>query len=216
MAKKPTKEPEPPPNPVKLGYARVSTSDQDERMQIDALMAAGVLPENIYHERISGGAKFRPQYDLLMRTARRGDTVYAWKLDRLSRTASGLYKAAEELQQKGANLSILTVPGMDTSTPMGRAMFGMLAVFAEFEKAIAYERTMAGLKAARERGKFGGRTSKYKDDDILRAGRLGMKPGARKMGMSFSGFAKRYAVALANKAKADAAETQATEAGEEA
>lgn len=190
------KETGPPPNPVQLGYARVSTDDQDERMQIDALLKAGVLRENIYQEKISGGAKFRPQYDLLMRDARAGDTVHAWKLDRLSRTAVGLYQMVEELRNKGAFLNIITVPGMDTRTPFGAALFGMLAVFAEFERAVARERTMAGLAAARARGKVGGRTSKLTDEDVLAWAPLGTKEAMRRSGLkSKSGWNKRLLAA---------------------
>lgn len=186
-----------------MGYARVSTSDQDVRMQRDALIGAGVDPRDIFEETASGAtlAK-RREFHAMMKDCRQGDIVYVWKLDRLARNAVDLYLTAKAIEDKGARLVVLTMPGMDTGTPVGKAMFGMLAVFAEFERALAYERTMAGLKAARERGKWGGRRSKFTDEQVLALHNLPPKAAAKRLGMkSQAGYTRRLAKALANAAE---------------
>lgn len=194
------KEPEPaePDEPHRMGYARVSTSDQDLRMQRDALIAAGVDARDIFEEKASGASLAkRKEFWYMMKDVGPGDIVYVWKLDRLARNAIDLYQTAQAITDKGARLIVLTMPGMDTGSPVGKAMFGMLAVFAEFERAIAHERTMAGLKAARARGKVGGRAQKHSDEIVLKAKKLGTKPGARSLGMSVAGFVKAVARAEA-------------------
>lgn len=186
----------------KMGYARVSTSDQDLRMQRDALIAAGVDPRDIFEEKASGASlSKRREFQAMMKDCRKGDTVYVWKLDRLARNAVDLYQTAQAITDKGARLVVLTMPGMDTASPVGKAMFGMLAVFAEFERAIAHERTMAGLKAARERGRVGGRASKFTDVEVLALRHLVPARAAKKLGMSAAGFAKRLAKAVHNQAE---------------
>jgi len=188
--------------PHKMGYARVSTSDQDLRMQRDALIAAGVDPRDVFEEQASGAkVKNRPVFQAMLKDVQRGDIVYAWKLDRLARSAADLYETVQKIESKGAHLVILTMPGMDTTTPMGKAMFGMLAVFAEFERAIAYERTMAGLKAARARGKFGGRRSPFTDEQVLALRHLSPQSAARYLGITTPGYTKRLAKAIGNQEK---------------
>ncbi len=185
-----------------MGYARVSTSDQDLRMQRDALIAAGVDPRDIFEETASGASLAkRREFHAMMKDCRAGDIVYVWKLDRLARNAIDLYETARQIEERGATLVVLTMPGMDTSSPVGKALFGMLAVFAEFERAIAYERTMAGLAAARERGKWGGRRSQFTDQQVLELQHLPTKAAARQLGMTPAGYSKRLAKALANAAK---------------
>jgi DNA invertase Pin-like site-specific DNA recombinase len=179
-------------------------ADQNPQMQIDALIQAGVHAEDIYWEKASGTSiKKRREFQAMMKDVREGDTVIIWKLDRLGRNAAQLYDTAQRIQAKGANLRVLTTPGMDTSTPMGRAMFGMLAVFAEFEAAIGRERTMAGLARARAEGRMGGATAKHSHEKILEFAKLGLKPGARAAGMSVPGFIKAR-----DRAKAWAAEKE--------
>lgn len=182
------------PEPVehhKMGYARVSTSDQDMRLQRDALIAAGVDPRDIFEEKVSGASLAkRREFQAMMKDCREGDIVYVWKLDRLARNAVDLYQTAKAIEERGATLVVLTMPGMDTSTPVGKAMFGMLAVFAEFERAIAHERTMAGLEAARKAGRVGGRKPLYTLAELEKAAELGTKPGARSLKMTPSGFLK--------------------------
>lgn len=172
-------------------------------MQRDALLAVGVDPRDIFEESVSGASLAkRKEFHVMMKDVRAGDIVYVWKLDRLARNAVDLYDTARKIEQRGASLVVLTMPGMDTSTPVGKAMFGMLAVFAEFERAIAYERTMAGLKAARDRGKWGGRRSQFTDEQVLALKHLPIKEAARQLGMkSEAGYKKRLAKALENAAK---------------
>lgn len=208
MAKKPIALPdEPKSEPIKLGYARVSTSEQDLRMQRDALIAAGVDPRDIWEEKISGASLTkRAQFQGMMKDIRPGDVIYVWKLDRLARNALDLYHTAKAIEEKGATLVVLTMPGMDTSSPVGKAMFGMLAVFAEFERAIALERTMAGLKAAAAAGRKGGKASRFRDDEILALQGLSLTEARAKTGLSKAGFTKRLAAALRRAAEGSDAE----------
>jgi DNA invertase Pin-like site-specific DNA recombinase len=203
----------PPPSPKKWGYARVSTSDQDMRMQRDALIAAGVDQRDIFEETASGASLAkRRQFNAMMKELVEGDTLYVWKLDRLARSAVDLYDTARIIEQRGASLVVLTMPGMDTRHAMGKAMFGMLAVFAEFERALSYERTMAGLKAARERGKWGGRRSVFTDEQVLAVSHLPVKAAAYHLGMkSTGGYSKRLAKAMANEAAKMEAQSDVTE-----
>ena len=204
VAKKPKPITEPPAGPVehhKMGYARVSTGDQDLRMQRDALIAAGVDPMDIFEEKVSGASMAkRREFQAMMKDCREGDIVYVWKLDRLARNAMDLYQTAKAIEDKGATLVVLTMPGMDTGTPVGKAMFGMLAVFAEFERAIAHERTMAGLAAARAAGRAGGRKSKHTDEAVLALQHLSPAAAGKKLKMTGSGYKKRLAQALARSA----------------
>lgn len=186
-----------------MGYARVSTSDQDLRLQRDALIAAGVDPRDIFEEKKSGAkVENRPEFQAMIKDIQPGDTVYVWKLDRLARNAVDLYQTARLIEDRGARLVVITMPGMDTGTPVGKAMFGMLAVFAEFERAIAYERTMAGLKAAREAGRKGGRVSEFTDEQVLALQHLSKGAAARKLGITQPGYAKRLAAAVRRQAEA--------------
>lgn len=172
-------------------------------MQKAALIADGVDPLDIFEEKASGASlKNRREFQALMKEVDSGDTVVVWRLDRLSRNVFDLYDTVQEIEKRGAHLKILTAPDLDTSTPQGKFMFGMLAHFGEFERAIAYERTMAGLKAARERGSWGGRRSEYTDEQVLALRNLPTKVAARQLGMkSEGGFKKRLAKALENLAK---------------
>lgn len=206
MAKKSKPEQKPPddeePYQHKMGYARVSTSDQDLRMQRDALIAAGVDPRDIFEETASGASfKKRREFQAMMKDIQPGDTVYVWKLDRLARNAYDLYETAKAIEEKKARLVVLTMPGMDTGTPVGKAMFGMLAVFAEFERAIAHERTMAGLAAARKAGRAGGRKSEWTDEQVLATQGTRPTDAAKKLKMTVSGYKKRLAAALSRAAK---------------
>jgi DNA invertase Pin-like site-specific DNA recombinase len=185
-----------------MGYARVSTSDQDLRMQRDAMMAVGVDPRDIFEEKASGASVTkRREFQAMLKDCRAGDIVYVWKLDRLARNAVDLYQTAKLIEDKGAHLVVLTMPGMDTTTPVGKAMIGMLAIFAEFERAIAHERTMAGLQAARERGRMGGRRSKFTDEEVLKLKHLPTSAAARQLNMTTQGYKGRLAKALENAAR---------------
>ncbi|MDM5188602.1 recombinase family protein [Bacillus sp. DX4.1] len=139
---------------MKIGYARVSTKDQRLDSQLDKLNEAGV--ERIYQEKESGGKWDRVELDRCLDALREGDTLVVYKLDRLARSAKQLYEIADRLSSIGVEL-VSIKEQIDTSTPMGRAMFGMIGVMAELERDMIRERTVAGLEAARARGRKGGR-----------------------------------------------------------
>jgi DNA invertase Pin-like site-specific DNA recombinase len=140
--------------PMLLGYARVSKAEaQDTTAQVGALKAAGCT--RIYEERASGGRWDRPELHRLLDHLREGDTVVVWKLDRLTRSLKDLLHILEKIDAAGARFRSVT-EAIDTSGPAGRMVMQMLGCFAEFERAMVRERTRAGLKAARERGRKGG------------------------------------------------------------
>ncbi|MBN9344485.1 MAG: resolvase [Caedibacter sp. 38-128] len=139
---------------MKIGYARVSTRDQSLSMQVEALKEAGCFQ---IHEEIASGAKAaRPILDEIMRNLREGDTLVIWKLDRLGRNLAHLIHLTTKLIEKKVGLISLNDP-IDTTTPQGRLIFGIFASLAEFERELIRERTQAGLKSARARGRKGGR-----------------------------------------------------------
>ncbi len=140
-----------------IGYARVSTDDQDTATQMAALKAAGC--ERIFREKASGGRWDRPQLQRLLDQLRKGDVLVVWKLDRLSRALRDVLTIMEQLGEAGAGFRSLT-EAIDTTTPAGRTMMQMLGAFAEFERAMLRERTKAGLDAARLEGRIGGRRPK--------------------------------------------------------
>ena len=139
---------------MKIGYARVSTKEQSLAMQVDALKKAGC---DKIHEEIASGAKTsRPVLEEIMRNLREGDTLIIWKLDRLGRNLAHLIHLTTKLIEKKVGLISLNDP-IDTSTAQGRMVFGIFASLAEFERELIRERTQAGLKSARVRGRKGGR-----------------------------------------------------------
>jgi DNA invertase Pin-like site-specific DNA recombinase len=139
---------------MKIGYARVSTREQSLSMQVDALKNAGC---DQIHEEIASGAKTsRPVLEETMRNLREGDTLIIWKLDRLGRNLAHLIHLTTKLIEKKVGLVSLNDP-IDTSTAQGRMVFGIFASLAEFERELIRERTQAGLKSARVRGRKGGR-----------------------------------------------------------
>lgn len=139
---------------MKVGYARVSTFDQNLNMQIDALKAEGC--EKIFKEKVSGTKKDRIELSRMIDHLRAGDQVVIWKLDRLGRSLQHLVQLVKSLNEKGVALKSLNDP-IDTTSSQGRLVFNLFASLAEFERDIIRERTMAGLSAARARGKLGGR-----------------------------------------------------------
>lgn len=139
---------------MKFGYARVSTRDQNLNMQIDDLLKEGC--EKIFQESASGANVTRPELDKLLEQIRRGDVIVIWKLDRLGRSLKHLVALIGELINKGVGLKSLNDP-IDTTSSQGRLIFNIFASLAEFERDIIIERTQAGLKAARARGRRGGR-----------------------------------------------------------
>ena len=140
-----------------IGYARVSTDDQDTAVQVAALKAAGC--ERIFREKASGGRWDRPELHRLLDQLRKGDVLVVWKLDRLSRSLRDVLIIMERLAEAKAGFRSLT-EAIDTTTPAGRMMMQMVGAFAEFERAMLRERTKAGLEAARADGRIGGRRPK--------------------------------------------------------
>jgi|TARA_R100000935_G_scaffold7087_3_gene15289 DNA invertase Pin-like site-specific DNA recombinase len=144
-----------------IGYARVSKADgsQSLDLQQDALIAAGVGEEHIYSDRASGKKDERPGLDACLKAVRNGDVLVIWKLDRMGRSLHHLVRTVAGLTERGVGLKVLTGLGaqIDTTTAHGRLSFGIFASLAEFESELIKERTMAGLAAARARGRKGGR-----------------------------------------------------------
>ena len=140
-----------------IGYARVSTDDQDTAAQVAALKSSGC--ERIFREKASGGRWDRPELHRLLDQLRNGDVLVVWKLDRLSRSLRDVLTIMERLGESKAGFRSLT-EAIDTTTPAGRMMMQMVGAFAEFERAMLKERTKAGLDAAREEGRIGGRRPK--------------------------------------------------------
>ena len=139
---------------MNLGYARISTHDQDLALQLDALRGVGC--EKIFEEVASGASAKRPELGRLLEQARAGDVVVVWKLDRLGRSLKHLVALVGELIERDVGLKSLQDP-IDTTSPQGRLIFNLFATLAEFERDLLIERTHAGLKAARTRGRLGGR-----------------------------------------------------------
>lgn len=140
---------------------RVSKMDntQTTDLQHDALRRAGVRPANLYEDCASGKSDDRPGLQACLKALRKGDTLVVWKLDRLGRNLKHLVNTVSELNERGVALKVLTGQGatIDTSTAAGKMIFGVFAALAEFERELIRERTIAGLKAARARGRAGGR-----------------------------------------------------------
>jgi len=147
-----------------VAYARVSTIDQNPELQFDALKKAGA--EKIFTDSASGTDRERPALAACLDFLRRGDVLLFWKLDRLARSTVHLGQIAETCRTRGVDLKCLTQP-IDTTTPTGKLMFHILACFAEFERDIIVERTMAGLAAARARGRVGGYPKGRKRKQVL-------------------------------------------------
>jgi DNA invertase Pin-like site-specific DNA recombinase len=144
-----------------IGYARISKTDGSQALDLpkDALMAAGVGTEHIYEDHASGKRNDRPGLLSCLKALRAGDVLVVWKLDRLGRDLKHLVNTVQELAERGIGLKVLSGQGahIDTTTASGKFIFGLFAALAEFERELIRERTMAGLQAARARGRKGGR-----------------------------------------------------------
>ena len=149
-----------------IGYARVSTQEQDLALQLDALKAAGC--QRTYEERASGAQRDRPELKAALGYMREGDTLVVWKLDRLARSLKQLIDTVEDLGARGIGLRSLT-EAIDTTTSGGKLIFHIFAALAEFERAVIRERTLAGLAAARARGRKGGRPPALAAKDLAAA-----------------------------------------------
>ena len=144
-----------------IGYARVSRADgsQSLDLQLDALIEAGVEKAQIYSDMASGTKDDRSGLEACLKALREGDVLVVWRLDRMGRNLHHLVRTVSMLSERGVGLKVLTGQGtlIDTTTAAGRLSFGIFAALAEFERELIRERTMAGLKSARARGRKGGR-----------------------------------------------------------
>ncbi len=149
-----------------VGYARVSSQDQNPNLQLDALKAAKC--DRIFEEQASGAKAQRPQLASALDYLRPGDTLVVWKLDRLARSIRQLIDTVELLDARSVSLRSLT-ESIDTSTANGRFFFHIFGALAEFEQSILRERTLAGLEAARQRGRTGGRPRAMSEAAVRKA-----------------------------------------------
>jgi DNA invertase Pin-like site-specific DNA recombinase len=147
-----------------IGYARVSTADQNSDLQIDALKNAG-CDRVFVDEGVSGSTKSRPELDKCLEHLRTGDSLVVWRLDRLGRSLPHLIEAVGDLENRGIQFKSLQET-IDTSTPGGKLVFHVFCSLAEFERDLIKERTNAGLAAARARGRNGGRPAVLKPEQV--------------------------------------------------
>lgn len=154
---------------MRIGYARVSTQDQNLELQLDALKKAGC--ERIYEDRISGAAVDRPGWDQAKAALREGDVLVVWRLDRLGRSIRHLIDTVGELEERGVGFQSVT-ENIDTTTNGGKLVFHIFSALAEFERELVRERTAAGLAAARARGRKGGRPKKLTAKKLEQAKKL--------------------------------------------
>lgn len=152
-----------------IGYARVSTADQNLALQYDALKAAGC--ERIFEDKVSGSRAERVGLNQAIDMLRKGDTLVVWKLDRLGRSVGKLVETVEKLEKQGIDFKSLT-DSIDTSTPSGRFFFHVMASLAQMERELIAERTKAGLEAARLLGRKGGRKRKMSESKLESAKKL--------------------------------------------
>ena len=149
-----------------IGYARVSTLDQDPILQLDALAAAGC--SKTFEDHASGARADRPGLLQALDYVRDGDVLIVWKLDRLGRSLPHLIETVASLEKRGVGFCSLT-EAIDTTTPGGRLIFHLFGALGEFERDLIRERTRVGLKAAKARGRRGGRKPVVTSDKLLRA-----------------------------------------------
>jgi DNA invertase Pin-like site-specific DNA recombinase len=170
-----------------VGYARVSTQDQDTELQRVALDVAGC--ERIFRETASGAQRDRPELSAAIDFMREGDTLVVWKLDRLARSIKQLIETVEGLEARGIGFQSLTEK-IDTTTSSGKLIFHIFAALAEFERGLIRERTVAGLEAARARGRVGGRPKRLDSAGLatatamLRHSELTVAQVAKRLGVS--------------------------------
>ncbi len=159
-----------------VGYARVSTQEQNLELQLDALKKAGC--KKFYQDQKSGTKNNRPGLQLALEVLRKGDTLVVWKLDRLGRTVKGLIDLVNKLHEEEVHFKSIT-DNVDTSTTSGRFFFHVMASLAQMERELVAERTRAGLAAAKKQGRVGGRKRKMSNSKMESAKKLlasGMLP----------------------------------------
>jgi len=186
-----------------IGYARVSTVDQNLDLQRNALTEAGC--ERIFTEQVSGAVMDRPELTAAISFARAGDTLVVWKLDRLARSMKQLIDTVENLRAQDIGFRSLT-EALDTTTAQGRLVFHMFGALAEFERSLIRERTQAGLSAAKKAGRTGGRPAKLTGDDIeaaktmLTNPEIGVASVANRLGVSLATLYRHIPAARASSA----------------
>lgn len=148
-----------------IGYARVSSVGQSLDVQLDKLSAHGIAPDNIYSEKVSGTRSDRQQLQQCLRALDTGDVLVVTKLDRLARSTLDLHKILHTLNEKGVGFRVLD-QAIDTTTPMGKLVFGILASIAEFETQLRKERQLEGIAKAQQKGVKFGRTGKLSEQQI--------------------------------------------------
>lgn len=179
----------------KIGYVRVSDREQTEDLQIDALKLVGC--DVIYGDHgVSGAIRTRKGLEDLLTSLKPGDTLCVWKLDRLGRSTIHLLQMLDDLRKRGIDFQAIT-QGIDTTTAVGRMLYGQLAVFAEFEREQISERTKAGMRAAKARGKHIGRPRKLTGEQVTEASKH-LETGER----TISAMAKSYSVSNATLSRA--------------
>lgn len=146
-----------------IGYARVSTRDQNLESQEDALRKAGC--ERLYSDKISSRKAERPQFKIVLEVLQEGDTLVVWRLNRIARSLRELIEIVNDLKARNVGLRILN-ENIDTTTPNGRLFFHIIGALAEYDRDIIRENTYAGLEAARERGRVGGRSRALNDEQV--------------------------------------------------
>ena len=140
-----------------VGYARVSTDDQDLSLQLDALKIHGVAKDLIFTDKLSGAKDNRPGLNQCLKVLRPGDTLVVWRLDRLGRSMRRLVTVIEDLKEKGIGFRSISDGMIDTTSASGELIFHIFSALAQFERRLIQERTKAGIAAARARGRRGGR-----------------------------------------------------------
>jgi DNA invertase Pin-like site-specific DNA recombinase len=170
---------------MKIGYARVSTLDQNLDLQLQALKKAGC--QQIFREKISGADRQRPEFQKMLDQLRQGDTILVWKLDRLARSTRHLLETMETIRQAGARFQSLSEPWADTTTHAGKMIMTVFAGIAEFERDLIRERTHAGRIAAKNNGVRFGRPPKLNAEQSKLAQRLIEEgKGAREIADTFN------------------------------
>lgn len=159
------------PNGRLVGYARVSTDDQDLSLQMDSLIGLGVSVDDIYTDKVSGAKTDRPGLGACLAKLQEGDTLVVWRLDRLGRSMHHLVELIEELRNRGIGFRSVSDGLIDTTSPSGELIFHIFSALAQFERRLIQERTKAGLASARARGRLGGRPPIDLDEAKVRAAR---------------------------------------------
>lgn len=186
-----------------VGYARVSTEEQNLDMQLDALRRAGVMDDNLHWEKVSGAAAERPQLDMAIKDLRPGDTFIVWRLDRVARSMRDLYNRLDQIFEAGASFKSLT-ESFDFTTAVGKLHVAIAGAFAEFERQLTIQRTRAGIEAWIARGGKPGAEIKFTPEKqkravaMVRAGK-GVPAACKAVGVSTATFYGYYTVKTVRK-----------------